>query len=72
MRWWRLQDAKEEPFVPEELKKQPAWARLEDQLGWYDKKSGEKQQRYKQIKAAQLVLAGAIPIFSLVASAWAG
>jgi len=65
-----LQDPKEETFVPEELKKQPAWVRLEDQLGWYDKKSGEKQRRYKQIKAAQLVLAGAIPVFALVGSTW--
>jgi len=44
--------------------------RLNDQLGWYDRKSGGNQKRYKQIKTAQLVLAGSIPVFSLVGATW--
>jgi hypothetical protein len=44
--------------------------RLNDQLDWYDRKSGDNQRRYKQIKVAQLVLAGSIPVFALVGDVW--
>ncbi len=30
----------------------PVWARLEDQLGWYDRKSGRCQRKFKGVKAA--------------------
>ena len=36
--------------------------RLEDQIAWYDRKSGEAQRRFKLLKAAQLLAAAAIPI----------
>jgi hypothetical protein len=52
--------------ILEEVEKHPAWMRLNDQLDWYDKKSGDNQRRYKQIKVAQLILAGSIPVFALV------
>src|SRR3712207_4223214 len=60
----------EESFVPEELRQHPAWVRLNDQLSWYDRKSGVNQRRYKQIKVAQLILAGSIPVFALVGATW--
>lgn len=60
----------EEPFVSEEVARHPAWLRLNDQLDWYDRKSSENQSRYKQIKVAQLVLAGSIPVFALVGDVW--
>jgi hypothetical protein len=63
--------ATEEPFVSEEIQKHPAWFRLNDQLDWYDRKSGSNQKRYKRIKAVQLVLAGSIPVFSLLGVSWA-
>jgi hypothetical protein len=44
----------------------PAWSRLEDQLGWYDKKSMACQKAYKQTKAAQLILGSAVPVLALV------
>jgi hypothetical protein len=28
----------------------PTWDRLEDQIGWYDRKSGDNQRRYKWLK----------------------
>jgi hypothetical protein len=65
-----LQEKAEEHFDSGELAKQPAWLRLNDQLDWYDKKSGDNQSRYKQIKIAQLVLAGSIPVFALVGATW--
>ena len=63
-------DNKEEHFDTEKFEKHPAWLRLNDQLDWYDKKSGDNQKRYKQIKVAQLVLAGSIPVFALVGDTW--
>src|SRR3712207_6753242 len=60
----------EELLVREEVRQHPAWVRLNDQLGWYDHKSGVNQKRYKQIQAAQIVLATSIPVFSLVGAGW--
>jgi hypothetical protein len=39
-----------------------AWERLEDQLGWYDRKSAYNQSRFKQLKAAQMLAGGAVPV----------
>lgn len=41
-----------------------AWARLEDQLCWYDKKSTHCQKWYKGLKLIQISLAVLIPILS--------
>ena len=59
----------EELLVPEEVRQHAAWARLNDQLGWYDHKSAVNQQRYKQIQAAQIILATSIPVLSLIDAA---
>ena len=40
----------------------PAWARLQDQLDWYDRKSQVCQSRFKLLKICQLVTAAAIPV----------
>ncbi len=37
------------------------WARLEDQIGWYDRKSGQAQQAFKWLKLATLALAAGLP-----------
>jgi predicted phage tail protein len=39
-----------------------AWERLEDQLGWYDRKSGQQKQRFQRLKVVQIVMAAAIPV----------
>ena len=36
--------------------------RLEDQIEWYDRKSGQNQRRFKLLKGVQLVAAAAIPV----------
>src|ERR1041385_957903 len=36
-------------------------ARLEDQIDWYDRKSGENQRAYKRIKTAEIIAAALIP-----------
>ncbi|MGH3696597.1 MAG: DUF4231 domain-containing protein [Pseudonocardiaceae bacterium] len=40
----------------------PAWERLEDQLGWYDRKSVAAQQNYKRVKLSQLVVGAVVPV----------
>jgi hypothetical protein len=38
-----------------------AWERLEDQLGWYDRKSAHHKKWFYRLKVAQIVIAAAIP-----------
>jgi len=40
----------------------PTWARLEDQLDWYDRKSQAAQRAHKGVKVAQLLLAAGVPV----------
>lgn len=40
----------------------PAWARLTDQIAWYDGRSGYNQRRFKALKVCQIVTAAAIPV----------
>ena len=46
--------------VPSE--ESPAWARLQDQIGWYDAKSQLNQRWFKVLKVCQIVVAAAIPV----------
>ncbi len=57
-------DKKTDPSVPEWAVAHPAWARLEDQLGWYDDKSTHCQRWYKGLKFVQISLAVLIPLLS--------
>ena len=48
-----------------------AWERLEDQLGWYDRKSGHQKRWFQRLKVAQIVIAASIPVVAGVgAEAW--
>jgi hypothetical protein len=40
----------------------PAWARLQDQIGWYDAKSRLNQRWFKVLKVCLIVVAAAIPL----------
>ncbi|MGH3885045.1 MAG: DUF4231 domain-containing protein [Pseudonocardiaceae bacterium] len=40
----------------------PTWDRLEDQLGWYDRKSVAAQQAYKRVKLGQLTVGAVVPV----------
>jgi hypothetical protein len=49
----------------------PAWDRLEDQIGWYDRKSIAAQHAYKRLKVLQLVAAAGVPVAAAIeATAW--
>ncbi len=42
----------------------PTMVRLDDQIDWYDRRSGTNQRMYKVVKLAQIVLAAAIPVLA--------
>jgi Protein of unknown function (DUF4231) len=44
--------------------KHPTLERLEDQIGWYDKKSQAAQRRYKMLKFTQVIIAALIPLMA--------
>lgn len=46
----------------------PAWARLQEQISWYDEKSRVCQQRFKLLKVLQIVTAAAIPVAVVVSA----
>jgi Protein of unknown function (DUF4231) len=49
----------------------PTWDRLEDQLGWYDRKSIAAQRMYKRLKLVQLAVTAAVPVAAASdAKAW--
>jgi hypothetical protein len=43
----------------------PTWARLLDQLGWYDSKSIQAQRAFKRSKLVQIVVSAAVPVLAL-------
>lgn len=47
----------------------PTWERLEEQIGWYDRKSTESQRLYKRLKLLELLIAAALPVVAAVQSA---
>jgi len=47
----------------------PAWARLQEQIGWYDEKSRVCQQRFKLLKILQIFTAAAIPVAVVLSAA---
>ncbi len=44
--------------------KDPTKERLDDQIGWYNRKSQTAQHRYKTLKLAQVIIAALIPLMS--------
>ncbi len=46
----------------------PTYARLEDQIQWYEQKSGFNHRRFVTIKGAQLLAAAAIPVIATIDS----
>jgi hypothetical protein len=49
----------------------PTWARIEDQVDWYDRKSRYNQRWFKVLKICQIVTAAAIPVMAgASAPAW--
>jgi Protein of unknown function (DUF4231) len=53
--------------VPAEAK-DPTWDRLEDQIGWYSRKSRESQHLYKWLKLLEIAVAAVLPVVAAVHS----
>jgi hypothetical protein len=54
--------------VPTPAAEDPTWERLEDQINWYDRKSGDTQRRYKWLKLLELAVAAALPVVAGIGS----
>lgn len=52
------------PATPSDPKEKIVLDRLIDQAGWYGKKSGSAQKKYKLIKVTEIIAAALIPFFS--------
>jgi Protein of unknown function (DUF4231) len=46
----------------------PTWDRLEDQIGWYSRKSVESQRLYKWLKLLEIAVAASLPVVAAVHS----
>ena len=58
--------------VPAPAAEDATWERLEVQIGWYDRKSGQSQRRYKWLKLLELAVAAALPVVAGSTSASSG
>jgi hypothetical protein len=54
--------------VPPPAAEDPTWERLEDQISWYDRKSGASQSRYKWLKLLEIEVAASLPVVAAVHS----
>jgi len=54
--------------VPAPADADPTWDRLEDQIRWYDGKSGANQRRYKLLKLLEIAVAASLPVVAAVHS----
>jgi hypothetical protein len=54
--------------VPSPATEDPTWDRLEDQLNWYDRKSGDNQRRYNWLKVLEIAVAASLPVVAAVHS----
>jgi len=54
--------------VPAPAAEDPTWDRLEDQIGWYDRRSGDNQRRYKRLKLLEIAIAAALPVVAAMES----
>src|SRR5579875_2513308 len=46
----------------------PTWARLEDQISWYDGKSQDNQRLYNWFKVLEITVAAALPVVAAIHS----
>ena len=54
--------------LPAPAETDPTWDRLEDQIGWYDRKSGDSQRWYTWLKLLEIAAAATLPVVAAVHS----
>jgi hypothetical protein len=50
--------------APEEAWTDPTWARLEEQIAWYERKTREARRSYRRIKVSEILLAAVLPLLA--------
>lgn len=50
--------------APEEAWTDPTWARLEEQITWYGRKSREARRAYRSLKITEILLAALLPLLA--------
>jgi Protein of unknown function (DUF4231) len=54
-----------------DLQRGPAWDRLENQVGWYERQSANSKRAYMALKVVQLIAAALVPVMASVhAAVW--
>ena len=48
----------------------PTLERLEDQIGWYDRKSNNTQRTFKRMKVTEILAAALVPLFAGFKLSW--
>jgi hypothetical protein len=46
----------------------PTWDRLENEISWYSRRSGDNQRRYKWLKLLEIAVAASLPVVAAVRS----
>jgi Protein of unknown function (DUF4231) len=54
--------------VPPPPADDPTWERLQDQIRWYDRRSGDSQRLYKWLKLLEIAVAASLPVVAAVHS----
>ena len=54
--------------VPAPAAEDPTWERLEDSIGWYDRRSGENQRWFRWLKLLELAVAASLPVVAGIGS----
>jgi hypothetical protein len=54
--------------VPSAAAEDPTWNRLEDQISWYDRRSGDNHRRYKWLKLPKIAVAASLPVVAAMHS----
>lgn len=54
--------------LPAPADEDPTWDRLEDQISWYSRKSGDSQRLYKWLKLFEIAVAAGLPVVTVVHS----
>jgi len=50
--------------APEEAWTDPTWARLEEQIAWYERRAAAARRSYRRVKITEILLAASLPLLA--------
>lgn len=50
--------------APEEAWTDPTWARLEEQIAWYERRASHGRRTYRRLKIVEILLAASLPLLA--------